>query len=196
MQQVEGVASDITSKLKTEIANLRAKAREFNNAYSKLTANRPDPQKYPAEYAKWFKLKSYGDKTKASVARITRTIDTAGNIMDSIWYGVTHPFNTDPFGLDANPYALGILPAIPVAGVAITGAIIASSIAAMTYFISQAYQYGKFADSSPQVRQELQRMQTSSGIGGALASVKGILFIGAIIYLTPIVIDQIKKARK
>jgi hypothetical protein len=175
------LSSTVKTGLSADIDKLKSTARKFLAAYTSLDKIRPDPVRFPAQYKKWAEIKSYGDKTRESVAWITKTIDTAGNVADSVWYGVTHPFGYNPFNLAG----LGILPLIPVAGVAVTGAVIASSIAAMTYFISSAYEYGKFADATPEVRAELQKRAASTGIAsitGMLGSVTGLLVVAGIIY--------------
>lgn len=184
-----GIVESTKTGLAAELEKMKAKAVEFTRAYDTLTKTEPDKSKYPREWQKWNELKSYGDKTRATIKRITSTIDTAGNVIDSITYGVTHPFGLDPFGL-------GILPILPAAGVAISGAVIASSIAAMTYFISSAYEYGKFADSTPEVRAELMKRAQSTGIGAGLANVKTIMIIGALIMFAPKIIEMINKRKK
>lgn len=182
---LSGLNSSIASDLTDEIANLKSKAVEFMTAYTTLAKSAPDSQKYPTQYAKWKKLKDYGDKTKESISWITGAIDTTGNVIDSIYYGITHPFNTNPFGL-------GFLPLIPAAGVAVTGAVIASCVAAMTYFVTQAYEYGKFADATPEVRAALQKQQASGGLTGLFNSVTGLLVVAGVIYFLP----KILKGRK
>jgi len=178
----------VQTGLSGEIAKLRAKGAEFQAAYNKLVSQRPDPAKFPAQYKKWEELKAYGDKTKSSIAWILNAIDTAGNVIDSIAYGIRHPFGFNPFGL-------GVLPLIPIAGTAITGAVIASSIAAITYFVKEAYQYSTYANASPEVRAALTARDVageSNTIGGMLSSVKGILIIGAVIYFAPKILAMVK----
>lgn len=164
-----------------DIAMLKAKALDFNAAYEQLNRARPDPVKYPAQYRKWTTLKAYGDKTRASVSRITGIVDSVTGVYDSTvsyW---------------KNALGLGVIPLIPVAGMAITGAVIASSIAAMTYFIGSAYEYGKFADASPEVREQLLKQSATSGVKGVLSGVTGIMVIGALIYLAPMLLKMGKK---
>lgn len=184
---MHGLSAIVKTGLAADIEQLKSTARKFMAAYAHLVKIRPDPARYPVQYKKWSELKSYGDKTRASVGWITKTIDTTGNVADSIWYGVTHPFGYNTFNLSG----LGFLPLIPMAGVAVTGAVIASSIAAMTYFISSAYEYAKFADASPEVRAELQkRAASSSGITGILGSITGLLVVAGIIYLLPKILKK------
>lgn len=185
---MNGLNSAVSENLSDKISSLRQKALRFNVSYALLLKSEPDTQKFPTQYKKWLELKKYGEKTRASVNWLTGAVDSTGRAVDSIYYGITHPFGSDVFGL-------GVLPLIPVVGVAVTGAVIASSIAAMTYFITQAYEYGKFADASPEVRAELKKQTESGTIGGALTSVKGIMFIGAAIYLLPKIFAMMK-ARK
>lgn len=182
---LNGLSATVQTNLSGDLAKMKAKAVEFTTAFNALMRAEPDRAKYPTQWKKWNELKSYGENTRAAIGRITGTIDTAGNVIDSIAYGVTHPFGLDPFGL-------GFLPLIPAAGVAVTGAIIASTVAAMTYFITSAYEYGKFADAPPEVRAELTKRASSTGIQGMLGSVTGLLVIAGIIYLLP----KLLKARK
>lgn len=182
---LNGLSSTVKTGLAGDLEKMKAKAVEFTSSFNTLLRLEPDRAKYPEQWKKWSELKSYGENTRAAIKRITGTIDTAGNVIDSITYGVTHPFGLDPFGL-------GFLPMLPAAGVAVTGAVIASTIAAMTYFITSAYEYGKFADASPEVRAELTRRASSTGVQGMLGSVTGLLVVAGIIYLLP----KLLKARK
>lgn len=164
-----------------DIASLRAKAVEFNAAYDGLVRSQPDRAKYPAQYRKWAILKAYGDKTRATVQRITSTIDRVTGAVDGAidWFKGT--------------VGLGVIPLIPVAGALITGAVIASSIAAMTYFISSAYEYGKFADATPEAREQLLKQASSGGgVKGVLSGVTGIMIVAGLIYIVPMLL----KARK
>lgn len=175
--------------LTSELNNFRNKAKEFTTAQTYLDRAVPDRNKYPAEYARWSDLQQYGNAVRDSVETITGMVDTAGNVADSIWYGITHPF-----GLNIG---LGVLPMIPLAGAAISGAVIASSIAAMTYFISNAYTFAKYADASPEERMQLiafEKAQASGGFASMLTGVKGIMIIGAIIFLAPKIIDITKRS--
>lgn len=175
------VSGEVKNGLNNDIQALKSKAVEFNAAAAALERARPDPQKFPKEFAKWRTLKQYGDQTRASVRWLTGAVDTAGNVIDSIAHGLKNPFGFNVFGLNG----LGVLPLIPVAGVAISGAVIASSIAAMTYFISSAYEYGKFADSTPEVRAELQKRAATGGLQGAISGISGLLILGLAVYLLP-----------
>jgi len=187
-------ATSITAGTKAGIAGdmrtLRNKAGEFVRAQAYLEKVRPDPVRYPAEFTRWTTLREYGNKTRATVHRITGLVDEAGNIMDSIYYSITHPFGMD--------IGLGILPLLPAAGVAISGAVIASALAAMTYFVSNAYTFAKFADATPEDKAQLvafENAQSSGGIGGALSSVKGIMLIAAVIFIAPKVYRLIKERK-
>lgn len=174
--------------LASELSNFRAKAQEFLRAQAYLDRAMPDRNKYPAEYARWVELRQYGNKVRDTVQYITSMIDTAGNVAGSVWYGITHPFGID--------IGLGILPVIPAAGAVISGAVIASSIAAMTYFITNAYTFAKYADASPEERAQLlafEKAQSSGGFAAMLTSVKGIMIIGAIIFIAPKIFDAMKK---
>lgn len=186
------MTAPITAATKTglayELQKLRDKAGEFMRAQQHLDTVMPDRAKYPAEYDRWLTLKNYGNEVRSRVQSITGMVDTAGNVADSLWYGITHPF-----GLDIG---LGLLPLLPLAGVAVSGAVIASALAAMTYFISNAYTFAKFADATPEQKSQLIAFEKSQGgISGALSSVKGIMIIGAIIFIAPKVY-AIMKARK
>jgi len=188
------MAAPITAATKTglayELQKLRNKAKEFLRAQSHLNTVMPDRTKYPAEYERWLTLKNYGDQVRSRVQAITGAVDTAGNVMDSIWYGVTHPFGMD--------IGLGVLPLLPIAGVAISGAVIASSLAAMTYFISNAYTFAKFADATPENKAQLvafEKAQSAGGIGGALSSVKGIMLIGVLVFVAPKIYAEMKRRK-
>jgi len=175
------MAAPITAATKTglayELQKLRNKAREFLTAQNYLNTVMPDRAKYPTEYERWLTLKNYGDQVRSRVQAITGAVDTAGNVLDSIWYGVTHPFGMD--------IGLGVLPLLPVAGVAISGAVIASALAAMTYFISNAYTFAKFADATPENKAQLV----------ALSSVKGIMLIGVLIFVAPKIYSEMKRRK-
>lgn len=161
------------------VENLKAKAVDFTEAMNNHDRVKPDKIKFPKEYNEWLVIKNYGEKTKSTVQFLTRAADKAA----SLWQGAARSVGFD---------GMGIIPLIPVLGVAASGAVIASSIAAMTYFISSAYEYGKFADSTPEVRAELAAKSLTGGIGGALGSIKTILIVGAIIYFAPKIFDMVK----
>ena len=165
-----------------EIESLKAKAQEFNRAMILLDRKKPDHASAPEAYAKWKELKDYGERTRASISRITGAADTISNIASSTWYGITHPFGFDPFGLGG----LGVIPLIPAAGVAVTSAVIASALAAMTYFITSAYEYATFAEATPEVRAAITKREETTGaagVAGIFKSVTGLLVVAGIIYV-------------
>lgn len=168
----------ITSELSSPLAKLRAKAREFNAAYETLMARKPDPAKDPALYKKWQTLQRQGAATRSSIGRILGIADWVSNAASSVWDYVTSPLH----GSDEN---LGVLPLV------ITGAVIASAMAAMTYFISNAYEYGKLADATPEVRAALLK-KDSTGIAGIMSSATGLIAVAGIIYFLP----KVLKGRK
>lgn len=60
-------------------------------------------------------LADYGATLKTIIENFTGAIDTAGRVMDSIMYGITHPF-----GYNIGLNGLGILPAVIAAELGIT----------------------------------------------------------------------------
>ena len=175
------LSATVSDGLSGEIAKLKAKAQEFNLAFARLEKSRPSN---PAELPKWQELYNYGLNTRNTIQRILSAAEVTGNVIDSIYYGITHPFGTNPFGLSG----LAVLPLLPIAGIALTGAVIASALAAMTYFITESYNYGTLANATPEVRAQLiakEQAAGQTGIGGALMNIKGILIVGALIYLVP-----------
>lgn len=172
----------ISSELSSPLAKLRAKAREFNAAYETLLARKPDPAKDPALFKKWQTLQRQGAATRASIGRILGIADWVGNAASSVWDYVTS-------SLDGNDDRLGLVP------IAITGAVIASSMAGMTYFITETYKFAKIANASPEVRDALlkkEKEDNESGIKGILSSTTGLIAVAGLIYFLP----KVLKGRK
>lgn len=190
------------SSLTDDIAGMKSKAVEFVTAQSALISAEPDPSN-TALHDQWASLKNYGDDVRASVSWITSTIDTAGNVIDSVEYGVTHPFGYDLFGSDtpASPAVngLGFLPLVPVVGVAVTATVISGAVAAMAYFIDHAYEFNKLVNADPATQANIiasQKAEASGGIAAGLSSVKWILIIGAVIYFAPKIMKMIEEGKK
>lgn len=161
----------IKEDLSSPIARLRAKAGEFNVTYNRLLSQEPDRQKDPALYKKWLSLKNTGETTRSSIGRILGIADWVGNAAGAVWDYVSSPFSG----------SVSVLPLIPLA---ITGAIITSAMASMTYFISNAYEYGKLADATPEVRAALLK-KDASGFSGILSGVTGLIAVAGIVYFLP-----------
>lgn len=174
-----------------DVAALKAKAVDFVSAQNLLLAT--EPPKTSALYPKWLELKNYGDNVRVAIGKITSMIDTASSVASSIGYGITHPFGYDLFGNDTNQVnGMGVLPLIPLIGTAVTATAISGAIAAMAYFITSAYEFKKMAEADPATRAALlqrQKIAAGTGVSGALSSIKGILFVGAVIYFLPKLMD-------
>ena len=118
------------------INELKAKAPAF---LQRLNIMRDDANRTGNQEA--MELASYGDNLKSIIESFTGAMDTAGNIMESIQYGITHPFGYTIPGLSG--YAskkLGLLPVFAAGGlVTLTGVAGAAAAAtAITYYITKA----------------------------------------------------------
>ena len=157
-------------------------------------------------------LASYGDTLKSVIEGFTGAMDTAGNIMSSIQYGITHPFGYSIPGLSgyvANKSGLGILPVL-AAGELVTLTSIAGAAAAATaisYYITKADRVHadimageweiaqkKASDLAAQgdqagaqaVIDEFNRVQVATqptSIGSTISSVTSLLLVGGLIFL-------------
>jgi len=183
--QMHGLSGEISLSLSGKLQELKQKAAEFNIAQAVLERSRPDPVRYPAEFAKWNELRDYGYKTKSAIKWLLDAADTAGNVGSSLYYGLTHPFGYD--------IGLGILPLVPIAGVAITGAVIASALAALTYFITGAYEYKVFAEATPEVQAAIKAHESTTGAAGIakiFTSVTGLVIVAGLIYIVPKLLNK------
>lgn len=86
-------------------------------------------------------LVGYGENLKAIIEGFTGAADTVGNIVESVQYGITHPFGYALPGLDGISRAgLGLLPVLAVGQLvtltSIAGA--AAAVTAITYYITKA----------------------------------------------------------
>lgn len=127
------------------VGKWRQKAAQFDQAYSALLAQRPDPVAHPNLAAQWRHLVASGQATRSRITEIANALAS-----------VSHAFSNASDALSRNPVfdavakagtsawdwlkketGLGDLGFLPVL---ITAGVIAASLAAITYWITQAHE--------------------------------------------------------
>ena len=132
-------------QIEAAINKLKAKGLVFSQSYQTLIDDYPKIKNNPKLLKRWTTLKSYADKTKATIQAINNSVDKSVNWLKDV-FGLN---GTALNGMDE----VGALPLIPVA-------YILAAIAAMTYIINQIYQfhidavnYDKFLATKPTPQQ-------------------------------------------
>lgn len=185
------MAEQLTTDEVSTLDRFRAKAREFIDAFNRLTSLDVPP----ALQSEYSRLYAVGNTVKNTVQALTRTVDTVvGAISSAAGYvGSIFGFNgvepvqaavRDTFNGRYRSARFGALPLIPIAA-------IVAAIAAMTSFISDVYLFERKVTEqkrlesqgvAPQQAAQIVNQSVRPGLLASVESVGRLVLFGAVLY--------------
>lgn len=153
------------------VGKFKQKVAEFQAAWAELMSEQSFVASHPSLQTDFNYLVGLGQTLKSKIQSATSLIDQTVKMAGNLWSSISTTF-TNVFGDIEEPPQLGFLPLIPIA-------VIAASVAAIAYFVTEVY---KFKTKVDQIKKlEAQGMTAQQAIAtagnvqpGMLSQLKGI----------------------